>query len=54
MAFHRAKRAVRTASAAQVRQPIYASSVGLWKRYESHLGPLFEGLGTAEQAATAN
>ena len=39
------KRAVRTASIAQVRKPIYQSSVAKWKRYEEHLGPLLEELG---------
>jgi hypothetical protein len=29
-----------TASAAQVRQPIYKSSVGLWRHYEEELQPL--------------
>ena len=29
-----------TASAAQARQPIYRSSVGLWKRYARELAPL--------------
>lgn len=29
-----------TASAAQVRQPIYASSAGIWVNYRRHLGPL--------------
>jgi tetratricopeptide (TPR) repeat protein len=29
-----------TASAAQVREPIYTSSVQNWRRYESHLAPL--------------
>lgn len=29
-----------TASAAQVRQPIYRSSVGLWRRYANELAPL--------------
>ncbi len=29
-----------TASAAQVRQPIYRSSMGLWRRYEQELAPL--------------
>ena len=33
-----------TASAAQVRQPIYSSSVGLWKRYASELAPLRDAL----------
>lgn len=40
--FHETDRAVKTASSEQVRQPIYASSVNLWKRYESHLGELAE------------
>jgi len=38
--FHRTKRVVRTSSAAQVRQPIYASSVGRRHRYGSLLAPL--------------
>ncbi|HEX2668268.1 MAG TPA: sulfotransferase, partial [Gammaproteobacteria bacterium] len=33
-------RAVSTASVYQVRQPIYRSAIGRWKRYEKHLGPL--------------
>ena len=31
---------VKTASAWQARQPIYASSVARWRRYEPWLGPL--------------
>ena len=42
--FHRTKRAVTTASAWQVRQPLFRSSVGRWTRYAGHLGPLFEAL----------
>ena len=38
--FHRSERLVRTASAAQVRRPIYTSSVGRWRRYEAFLAPL--------------
>ena len=30
---------VATASVAQVRQPIYATSSGRWKRYQAHLEP---------------
>jgi tetratricopeptide (TPR) repeat protein len=41
---HKTERAVRTASVWQVRQPIYKSSAARWKRYEKHLGPLFEAL----------
>ena len=33
-----------TASAAQVRRPIYGSSSGRWRRYEPHLGPLISTL----------
>lgn len=42
--FHQTERAVRTASHWQVRQPLYASSVGRWRNYRQHLGPLLEGL----------
>jgi len=37
--FHRHKGPAATASAAQVRQPIYSSSVGLWHKYEQQLAP---------------
>jgi len=43
--FHQNKRAVRTASMTQVRQPIYQSSVERWRPYEKFLGPLFDALG---------
>jgi tetratricopeptide (TPR) repeat protein len=43
--FHATKRAVRTASVAQVRQPIFSTSIARWRRYERHLGPLFAALG---------
>jgi hypothetical protein len=45
LSFHRTVRPVRTASAEQVRRPIYNSSVGLWKQYEKHLSPLLNALG---------
>jgi tetratricopeptide (TPR) repeat protein len=38
------KRAVSTASYMQVRQPIYDRSIGRWRRFEKHLGPLLEKL----------
>jgi hypothetical protein len=47
LAFHEAKRPVRTASVSQVRQPIYQRSVARWKHYEQALGPLFDRLGDA-------
>ena len=40
LAFHRNESPCLTASAAQVRKPIYASSVGLWRRYRRQLQPL--------------
>lgn len=45
LAFHRTDRAVRTASATQVRQPIYKSSVGRWRPSAELLRPLTEALG---------
>lgn len=43
--FHRTERPVKTASARQVRQPIYGSSVARWRNYERFLGPLLAELG---------
>jgi len=43
--FHRTERPVRTGSAVQVRQRIYETSVGRWRRYEAFLGPLLSALG---------
>lgn len=42
--FHTTDRWVHTASAAQVREPVYRSSVGKWRAYEPWLGPLIEAL----------
>jgi tetratricopeptide (TPR) repeat protein len=44
LAFHRTERSVRTASASQVRQPIYTSSVGRWRPHEVQLQPLLQEL----------
>lgn len=44
--FHQTERLVRTASVAQVRQPIYSRSVARWKRYEAALQPLLNNLAT--------
>ncbi len=38
--FHENRQASTTASALQVRQPVYASSVGKWRNYERQLAPL--------------
>lgn len=42
--FHRTSTAVRTFSAAQVRRPIYASSIGAWREFEDGLAPLRQAL----------
>jgi len=47
MKFHEAGAPVMTASAVQVRQPIYASSVGSWRPFERQLRPLGEFLDRA-------
>lgn len=38
--FHNNERDVKTASIAQVRQPIYKTSVARWEHFRKHLGPL--------------
>ena len=43
--FYKNKRMVHTASLAQVRQPMYTSSVASWRRYERQLQPLVQLLG---------
>tara|TARA_R110000744_G_scaffold138515_1_gene249360 strand:+ start:6071 stop:7639 length:1569 start_codon:yes stop_codon:yes gene_type:complete len=43
--FHKNNSPTATASAAQVRRPLYASSVDRWRRYETQLQPLIEALG---------
>ena len=45
LAFHETRRSVRTASAEQVRQPIYTSGIGYWKHFEQELAPLRVALG---------
>jgi hypothetical protein len=40
LAFHRNQRHVKTASMAQVRKPIYQTSVARWRHFENHLQPL--------------
>jgi tetratricopeptide (TPR) repeat protein len=36
--FHETERAVKTASSEQVRQPIYTDALGIWRKYDEHLG----------------
>ncbi|HEY0107286.1 MAG TPA: sulfotransferase [Rhizomicrobium sp.] len=42
--FHEAGRPVRTLSQAQVRQPLFTSSIGRWRRYAHRLQPLRDAL----------
>ena len=43
--FFENQRPVRTASAEQVRRPIYREGVDQWRQYDNWLGPLKEALG---------
>jgi tetratricopeptide (TPR) repeat protein len=43
--FHQNRRPVLTASSWQVRQPIYATSVGRWRRYRDELRPMMAAMG---------
>ena len=42
--FHKTDRTNKTASSVQVRQPLYTSSVKLWKNYKEQLSPLINAL----------
>jgi hypothetical protein len=44
---HDNTRIVATASYQQVRSPVYTRSVGRWRNYDRHLGPLYAALGKA-------
>ena len=43
--FHKSDRPVKTASVAQVRKPIYKTSVQRWKKYGPGLQPLVDAIG---------
>ena len=43
--FHEFESLVRTPSASQVRQPLYAHSVAAWRHYSNRLEPLLDALG---------
>jgi hypothetical protein len=45
LAFHKTERVVMTPSNAQVRQPLYDSAVGRWRRHREFLQPLLQALG---------
>ncbi len=49
--FHRLRRPVRTASATQVRRPIYSQSVARWRNYEAALAELFVRLPATDRPA---
>lgn len=44
--YHELQRTVNTPSYDQVRKPIYTKSVERWRRYEAHLKPLLDALGS--------
>ena len=52
--FHENKRFVATASRAQVRQPVYRSSIERWRNYDKHLGPLRAALAGAPVTGRTN
>lgn len=47
--FHATQRQVNSASATQVREPLYRTSVEAWKRYEKHLAPAAARIEAASQ-----
>lgn len=51
--FHKIDRPVKTASAAQVRKPIYNTSTNRWRKYEPYLGPLLDEIGDIVEAYEA-
>jgi hypothetical protein len=48
--FHKTERTVRTASVAQVRQPLYKKSVERWRNYEPWLGEWYSELDAIRRA----
>lgn len=52
--FHKTARTIRTASLNQVRSPVYTSSIGRWRRYAPHIGPLLAGLGVDPKPVAAD
>ncbi len=47
LAFHESTRHVETASWDQVKRPLYTTSIGKWRRYGKHLGPMLDVLNTS-------
>jgi len=44
LSFHKSNTVVRTASMAQVREPVYMSSIGKWQAYRKQLAPVTSAL----------
>jgi tetratricopeptide (TPR) repeat protein len=53
LSFYETERPIRTASATQVRQPIYKSAVGRWRVYEEQLEPLLRELGISAKVSAS-
>jgi tetratricopeptide (TPR) repeat protein len=53
LAFHKTERPVLTASAVQVRQPLYREALGRTRHYANHLAPLFAELSGDESTRSA-
>jgi tetratricopeptide (TPR) repeat protein len=50
--FHQTSRPVKTASAVQVRKPLFSSSLQRWRKYEAAIGPLLDALGANARLAS--
>ena len=49
LSFHQTSRPIKTASNVQVRQPLYRTLGGRWRRYEAYLEPLLVELAGCRQ-----
>ena len=54
LTFHQTKRAVKTASVAQVRRPLYRSSIGYSRPFVPYLSPLLDALGPTRARSKSN
>jgi tetratricopeptide (TPR) repeat protein len=52
--FYEAESSVRTASAAQVRRPLFSTSIGRWARFAGELEPLLKALGAYAPTSVAS
>ncbi|MCH2140913.1 MAG: sulfotransferase, partial [Phycisphaerales bacterium] len=53
MQFHQTERTVLTPSYEQVNKPLHGSSIGRWRHYEKHIGPLIAEYGNQDSSVTA-